>query len=89
MLTVTYIVNMLPAVDMPADFISGLVKQLLCICLHNNERHFTVLPLVILASCLYFWGGGVSGRWWGRGVPISVLVIFFRVVSLSDVTLVI
>ena len=27
--TVTYIVSMLPAVDMPADFISGLAKQLL------------------------------------------------------------
>ena len=44
---VLYPVNMLPAVVMLADFISGLVKQLICKCLmglslftlKHNEKH--------------------------------------------------
>ena len=33
MFMVLYPVHMLPAVDKPADFISGLVKQVICTCL--------------------------------------------------------
>ena len=61
---------------------SGKLPVFLMFC---KYLYIYVFPFVIPVVG----GGGVSGRWWGRGVPISVLVIFFRVVSLSDVTLVI
>ena len=37
---VTSIVNMLPAFTVPADFISGLVKRLICICLFGHFSQF-------------------------------------------------